>query len=422
MQLSEVIALFSSGKISLKPKISIYHIGKFRFFLGVAMGLITAVATTLFFNYSREIGRYAVSTSHDLVRISHFNYLAYGLFFTSLSVALGFSITVHIWMSGRRWPGRRRELLHKRLAYSNANLFFWVMLLVVFRYASIFLIVLYVAPHYNRFYYLLDVLWPVMVLIPLVLFWQSAMVVQIIYCCSRWLIYAFITCILLTFSLQFTALDSGYVDSLYNRQHIEEYGYLEKVINTGKKKYNLQFSEKEIVALRELESPRSQDQVKAVKMSFRSSGPVSLDAILLEKVIVHNAKYYFSDSQYGAAFLVWQYALPNEIYRQIKIQRQDTIATRELVELMNQEAELWNASILDSLEDFDETEFSWHARRYTRSKSAATPEFFQQFVSVRDSLLADSSSSNHPNLTPVLPHKKYLSKRYRMMEGLYAHH
>lgn len=81
-----------------KEKLSIDLIGRQRFWIGIASGVISAISLSLFFNYSRKILRSLTGISSDLIVLESNELLFFDYFFCLLASVVGLSFTIWIWM------------------------------------------------------------------------------------------------------------------------------------------------------------------------------------------------------------------------------------------------------------------------------------------------------------------------------------
>ena len=99
-----------------RDKISIKNIGKQRFWIGITAGLVSAIITSLFFNYSREILRFTTGISTDLLILDKDELQFFNFFFSILSTVLGLSIAIWIWM-GNNTNKRKKGVFNRFYNY-----------------------------------------------------------------------------------------------------------------------------------------------------------------------------------------------------------------------------------------------------------------------------------------------------------------
>lgn len=73
-----------------KEKLTIELFGKTKFWIGVSLGLATTLILFFFFAYGREILRGATT---DLIIPTKMEFIAYNLFFSAVSITIGFGLT-----------------------------------------------------------------------------------------------------------------------------------------------------------------------------------------------------------------------------------------------------------------------------------------------------------------------------------------
>lgn len=102
----------------------------------------------------------------------------------------------------------------------------------------------------------------------------------------------------------------------------------------------------------------SVEQIAAVKQAFTSNRPVSMDTIILQKIIIRNYKeggwYYYRRNSIEN----WRYALPVDILKQLRYFDQNSKEVKELFEVLKEMIALVNTSEIhwEEYQNFTETE------------------------------------------------------------------
>jgi len=375
-----------------KEKISIQNIGRQRFWIGIVAGLISAISISLFFNHSRESLRLLTSMSADLMILKENELQFFNFFFSFLSTVLGLSITIWIWMLNKK-HNRRKDSFYKQLSITNALLIFWVILMIISRFSSILPIVLFGSPGYDNHLNLYEEYWILFVLLPIVVFLQSWLTVRLVYQSGRWILLSFLFCILTAFTLQLsTTVNQEKLNSAYHQRFESDYNYIDLEIKIAREKYGVDIDEQTVQILKKQITESSVEQILRVKKAFSSDRPVSMDTIILQKIIIRNFKeggwYYYRMNSIEN----WRYALPNDILKQIDNHDIISNESKELFEILKEMIDLVNTPEIhwEEYQNFTETE----RRRSLGAKYNIPDPLIEQLKEVRTRLLEDDRYSD----------------------------
>lgn len=375
-----------------KENISIQNIGRQRFWIGIVAGLISAISISLFFNHSRESLRLLTSMSADLMILKENELLFFNYFFSFLSTVLGLSITIWIWMLNKK-HNRKKDRIYKQLSITNALLIFWVILMIISRFGSILPIVLFGTPGYDNHLNLYDEYWIFFVLIPIVVFMQSWFTVRLVYQSGRWILLSLIFCILTAFTIQLTTtVNQEKLNSAYHQRFEKDYNYIDQEIKIAKEKYGVDIDEQTIEILKKQITESSVEQIAMVKKAFSSDKPISMDTVILQKIIIRNFKeggwYYYRRNSLEN----WRYALPNDILKQLDYFDSSSNETKELFEILREMIDLVNTPEInwEEYQDFTETE----RRRSLGARYNIPDPLIEQLKEVRIQLLEDDRYSD----------------------------
>ena len=319
-----------------KEKLTIDLIGKKRFWLGILAGLISAIFLSTFIDYSREVMKIVSSLSEDLMILPENQLVFFDYFFASFSTVFGFGLTLWIWLSNPR-NKRKKDRVYKRLAQTNVLLTIWIFLALIARFGTILPIILYGMPGYDNHLDLYSDFWLLFVLIPLVIFLNNWHIIRLVYKSGKWILFSFLSVILCTVILtNFKTVNRDLISDLYHKSYSEEYQYIESEIDKVKS-LDIVFFEQTVKQLKQRNTESSKNQVELVQNAFAKKRKVSLDTLILEKIIVHNFKtkifYFFGRNEKDKN---WSYAYPEQIYEQIKMYQNDCIEIQCLFEILRE--------------------------------------------------------------------------------------
>jgi len=386
-----------------KDYISINIIGKQRFWFGIISGFLSAIIFSLIFNYTREIMRMFSALNTDMLIPTFKEFRFYNYFFSALASTFGLSFTIWIWLTNSRRK-RKKDRIYKQLGQVNAFLILWTVLLMITRIGTILIFVLYGSEGYDNhlnFYEDFSILF---ILLPIVIFGQNWFTVRLIYKSTKWIFYSLLFCILLTITLaNTTVINQEKLNDGYYSQFKEDFLYIENELEKAKINHQIVFDTRTIETLRKWKTESSLIQVNKVKNAFNTSAKVSLDTIILQKIIFHNFKigdWYYSRR---GSIENWQYALPYDIYRQIQNNYPDSPETKELIEIIKEQIELINLSEKDWNTDQIFTPTEWRKKIFINYN--LPPLLVSQLKNIRDSIIADNNLFEYKLLLPEIKYE-----------------
>jgi hypothetical protein len=386
-----------------KDYISINIIGKQRFWFGITTGIFSAIIISLLFNYTRETMRMFTALNTDMLIPTFKEFRFYNYFFSALASTFGLSITIWIWLSNSRRK-RKKDRIYKQLGQVNAFLILWTVLMMITRIGTILIFVLYGTEGYDNHLNFYEDFSILLILLPIVIFAQNWFTVRLIYKSTKWIFYSLLICILLTITLaNTTVINQEKLNNGYLSQFKEDFSYIENEMDKAKVNYQIVFDNKTIETLKKWKTESSLIQVSKVKNAFKTSSKVSLDTIILQKIIFHNFK--IGDWYYSRRSIEnWQYALPYDLYRQIKKNHPDSPETKELIKIIKEQIELINLPKKDWNTNQRFTPTEWRKKIFINYN--LSPLLVSQLKSIRDSIIRDSNLIEYKLILPEIKSEK----------------
>ena len=370
-----------------KEKISIQNIGKQRFWIGIISGLFSAIIISLTFSYFRELFRFFTTLSADLLILKKTELQFYNYFFSSLATVLGLSITVAIWMTNNNHK-RRKDKIYKQLSRTNIYFTFWLILMMIARFGSILPFILFGTPGYDNQLNLFEEYWFLFVLIPIVVFAQNWFIVRLVYRSTKWIFYSILICVAITFTLKTTtSINQEILNRAYYKKFESDYNYIDQQINKAKVEYGIDFKENTLETLKKWKTESSTEQVVNLKSAFSKDKKVSLETIILQKIVIKNFKEngrYFRRNSIDN----WRYAFPKDILRQLELYDINSNESKELIEILKEQIKLINTPEID-WEEYDK-HTDTEIRKSFGVKYTVPKQIIEQLEKVRDSLINDN--------------------------------
>ncbi|MGH1388387.1 hypothetical protein [Kordia sp.] len=322
-------------RIQLKPHLSIDNIGKTRFWTGVVLGICNAVVFYLFTFYSLEfMVVFNISMNGDLplqtIDISFFE----ATFLAAISLCLGITMMIRHWFMRPTFRFiRSRKNITLRISNYSLFIFYLVLYAVIIYIRYLVFGITFTGKHqpinYTSLFFI----------IPLYLFFVAWSEVSRYFVVHKWIISTFLIGLFTVFL--FTIINikpAKFSEKAFKIMHSEELEYADSELKKAKEKYNITFSEETQNSLKELHSERALNLLTKVRMAFKTKGNVSLDTIILEKILIHNFKGYYRDRQDSYAYI-----FPFQAYEQL---RKVDPKSSEATELLNIIIEFYNLSVL----------------------------------------------------------------------------
>ena len=349
--------------------------------------MLSAIIITIAFNYFRELFRFFTTLSADLLILRESELQFYNYFFASLGTVLGLSITVSIWMTNNNHK-RKKDRIYKQYARTNIFFLFWLILMMIARFGSVIPFILYGMPGYDNQLNLFEDFWLLFVLIPIVVFIQSWFIVRLIYRSGKWILFSFLICLLIAFTIkQTTSINQEILNKTYFKKFETDHNYIDQQIAKAITEYGIEFQEKTINTLKKWHTESSYDQVINLKSVFYKDHKVSLDTIILQKIVIKNFKengsYYRRNSIDN-----WRYAFPKDILRQLKFYDINSNESKELIEILKEQIELINTPEIH-WEEYDK-HTDTEIRKSFGIKYNVPKQLIKQLDKVRDSLINDN--------------------------------
>lgn len=392
-----------------KDEISIQNIGKQRFLFGILSGFISTISIALIFNKTRELIRFLGSLSHELLifekeEITFFNY-----FFVSLSTVLGLSVTIWIWM-GSAINENKKHKLYKDQVRTNVQLFFWLILFLLANLGFLFFIFAFCGS--SSYDYPVELYRDhsiLFILLPIVVFAQNWFSVRSIYKTGKWILFSGFISLMTIFILhKTTTVDQSIVNNIYFKKYQKHYQYINSEIAKAQKLYDIEFDENAVETLNKRFTEASIKQIWSINQAFSSNKKISIDTIVLQRIIIHNLKKRYRNRYYGEAHTLynWQYALPRNVLKQIDYHKSNANETKELFNVLREIILVVNKSRI-VLSDYKDFRF---ATKRNEKELKVNIMLVEQLVNVRDNLV---NFEKYEDLIKVLPEIKNYSKSHK---------
>jgi hypothetical protein len=383
-----------------KELLTVEQIGFKRFLIGVFSGIITATILSLAFHYFREIFRYQTSLSTDLLILNDIEISFFNLFFSSLSVVMGFNIVIWIWMSNHNHK-KLKDRMYKQLSRNNALLIFWLILMLVFRFGSPISNIIWGMHGYDNHIHFLENYYLLFILLPFVVFLQSWLAVKLVYRTSKWFFISLICCILATFLLNLTTtVNEELINQNYHKKYQSDYQMIDLEVKNAFNNYGIKLEDESIETIKKWTTEKSIQQVMKAKEAFSKNQLVSLDTIILQKIIIRLCKEGTAGQFDDEMDRFWRFATPKDVLKQLEMSGFSIQHQKELFEVLKEQILLVNLSQTDWQISNQATETE--KRRLITARSLTKHKSIQQLKEVREMIVNDKKYSEFINLLPEL--------------------
>lgn len=319
-------------------------------------------------------------------------------FYAAFAVACGFCFTIWIWMKPSGGASQKKKS-HLRRSQTYAAVIVWACVLCTLK---CFLMIFY-SVHSKmltaRYLNLHEDLFWLFLLLPLVIYLQAWLGVRRAYKSVKWMLISFLACIAAAFILSSFINDDERFErqmSAYNYEYQFSNEHVDQELRRADSLYGITFDDQTIQLLKLRRSKPARKQVRAVQKAFGNREGVSLDTVILEKIMIHNVKSH--QVEYNYSFPLWDYAYPGSLVYHIRKNDPNAPITKELVSLLREEILLSNGP--DSIR----YGYSNDWRRESFAKHYIRPQLVKFLRMARDTILLDSTyEMYHHLLPPVKP-------------------
>jgi uncharacterized membrane protein (DUF485 family) len=382
-----------------KEKLSIQNIGEKRFWVGLVAGVIFAISLSLLINFTRELLRALASISADLVIASPNKLLFFKYFFSTFATVLGLSLSISIWM--RPFTHKRKSKhSYKLLTQSYLSINIWNVLIMFGRMAIVVAILLYASQGYENQLDWYAEYWFMFVLLIATIFFHSWMAVRLIYRIGHWVAVSGIACVLLSFVIaEISYVDHNKLNASYFQRFEEEFRYIENELTQANANFGIQYQASTISTLKLQYTESARKQVESVKAAFGQGHKVSLDSLILQKIILHNVKVGH-DYYPFRSIERWRYATPYEILNQLAYYDLSDPAAEVLFALLDEIIQLACYSRISYAEWENATVFQHKRSMFVQNYMP--PIIYEQLISTIDILKADEKYAQRVSALPEI--------------------
>ncbi len=383
-----------------KPILSITEIGNLRFWVGLIAGIIITITISFLFNYTRETLRFITGIHTDLYVPTKGEFTFFNYFFTALSTVIGLSVSITIWLRNLKHH-RINERFYKLLSTSNALTGSLLILMLITRIGTTIALLVYGAEGYDNELKLYNEYWLIFLLIPLFIFGNSWYTVRMVYNSSKWILLSFVICLSTTvFLANVTKVDQSIVNESYFSQFKEDYNYIDNEIEKARNEYGVYFLQETIETLKKWKTYKSSQQVEDLRRAFNRNNKLTLDTIILQRMVIHNLK----ECNY---FDYWPYVSPVKVFIRLKNSKADSPEAKELVFTLNEMIKLVNTPKIDYEKNKYITKTEERKGIYVNYMLPARIPY--QLKLIRDSILMEKRFFKYYNQLPEIKFKE----RYR---------
>ena len=382
----------------LKPLITIKQIGNVQFWAGIIFGIISAFIFSLYFNYARESFRSLTFNLTPLI-LSPKEFAIYDLFFAALSVSLAFGFTVIIWLTGRK---NIKKQYYRMFAIGNAWLIIFVILFLVLRMGSTLTFVLYLGFGYDKHLDFIREFGLILVLLPVFIFFFNWNYLSLMFRAGRWILISIFVYVFLTFILfKTTSIDKSILNNTYYHKNEQKFEYIETELKSATKLYGISFAEPTEEILKNYYSERTFQLVKDLKKAFDTDSLVSLDTIILEKIVVNNLNIqggFLNKYQSNDKNINWPYATPEEIYNQIKrYENEKGVELKYLLDILNEMIWIFKAPEINWAKKYKYSENDLKRARFKKIMQIETKDIEERLKQIVTKLRFDKQTDYYRN-------------------------
>lgn len=311
---------------NIKPQVHRNTIGRENFWIGIGLGIFTAVCYALFLNVLWETFRILTLVLHQYTDFPPKKSFE-DLFFTGLLSAI-FGLSVCLWY----WMGFTPNIAPKRRFYSRvasaASIFaFWIFGFVLIDFWKLMTELLFMHSEDYTFYNFLPFLFVT------VLFLQNWTWVKRLYRTGNWMIYSLLICLLTGFILGFSMrYEQKKIIIAYVHRYDDELKKIDSFSNRAIQEYSLVLNPFTLANIKKMNKNVSAVEVSSLLEKFSADQTLQLEDIILERIVfnLHLDAYHNPTLHW-----YWDYATPAEIFKHLKKFPPESPEATELMLLLN---------------------------------------------------------------------------------------
>lgn len=394
----------------LKPKITTTKIGKRQFWIGLAIGLFFAFIINHFFILSREALR-SITFIRDPYIISFKEFRLYDLFFAAFSSSLGFGITVICWFY---IPSTRIKKRYRAIIVATSFFVTFLALATVSRLGSIIPIILYSFPGYDNHLNLLKDFWLLLILIPVYVFFANWNSIRLLFKTNNWIIISIIAFLINTmFLFKTTYIDRDILNQKYYTRNEHRFEFIVNEFDSAKK-YGINFADSTNLILQKRYAERTTNLVQQLKDAFNRDKFVSIDTLILEKIVIHNCNQIAAPwhRPIDSTEQNWSYALPETVYYQILKHDVNSPETQILFEILSEQILIFTAKDFDWRNRQDLTNYEIEKYNFKRNTLYNTYTIQSRLKQVIERLNSDDRYKNYHYLIPDFEYIETRGQKY----------
>lgn len=271
-----------SLKDYLKPKLSIQEIGQFKFYLGITVGIFSAISLYLFLYLLREALR--LQTEQDLLVLNRKEVLFYNFFLASISGVFGQYVCNKIWFRQRRkLSNYKKDLIFTHGDFSMLNFLGWILKAIVVSF------IYFISTSFHLALSIQNELFYIFPLLFISLFFQQWNEIKLNYRGWKWVFLSFVVIVVFSSTMMF--LKPFYDDEKYNANYLKirqaEYSFTKKELERAKK-WGITFADDTLKALKTRMSYEKNILIESLRQGLN---PYKAKKLILYKIFLHEFQY-----------------------------------------------------------------------------------------------------------------------------------
>lgn len=192
----------------------------------------------------------------------------------------------------------------------------------------------------------------IFILVPIMMFLLYWQVIQRVFKTNFWMIKSLLVIIAWTLILfKGLSLDRSIIDNSYRFSFKERLDIIDNELNKAKT-LGLKISPETKSILEKFHTESKLKMMGDIRSSFKSNKAVSLDTLVLAKIIItnldHVGNFPVEVNNEEKWDLMWMYPFPEDVYRQLKFHDPKDIETKVIFEMLSEMINISNSRFRDS--------------------------------------------------------------------------
>ncbi|MBT29209.1 MAG: hypothetical protein CMO01_06065 [Thalassobius sp.] len=212
-----------------------------------------------------------------------------------------------------------------------------------------------------------------------------------------------------------TSVDTQVLTNAYKNQHKERLTFIDEIFEDAKM-HEVYFNDRTKATLQNRYNEETYQLVRNLQSAFNKKTKVSVDTLLLEKIVIHNLHLKNRNIYLDDKSEHWSFAYPEQIYHQLLLQDSTSAESQILIDILKEEIALFNPPEYSYPYTHELTSYEYERINYFNILKHNSPTIQSRFAQVVQKLKADSRFKSFQDQLPDM--KFSISESENYMEAV----